>query len=82
VAVDVLDYSKGGYGGAPRPKDSGSATPLVLSTNELKCLKEYLPLPGTLDLRMQFGSLDLSEEYYTLSSGFFSHEIRLTATKS
>jgi hypothetical protein len=50
-----------------------------MSSNELKCLKEYLPLPKSLDQRMQFGSLDLSETFYTLASGYFSHEMSLTA---
>ena len=60
-------------------KDSSSASPLVLSAEELKCLKQYLPLPTSLDTLVQAGPLDLSETFYAPTASFFSHEMSFTA---
>lgn len=50
VAVEILDYAQGGYGGAqPRVKDSSNAAPFVVPAEEFRCRKEYMPLPTSLD---------------------------------
>lgn len=52
---------------------------MVLTQVEMECLKEYLPLPLSFDSMMQFGSLDLSEQFFVPTPEFFSHEITFTA---
>jgi len=80
VPVELLDYSQSAYGGGqPHVKETDNATPLVIPAEELKCFKEYLPLPESLDSRAQFGPLDLSETFYVPTTSYYSHEISFTA---
>ena len=72
VSIDILDH----FGGEQsRIRESSDASITVMSTDALKCFKEYLPLPSNLDDMMQFGSLDISETFYVPTSGFYDKEI-------
>jgi len=51
----------------------------VMSTEELKCFKAYLPLPDSFDTEVKFGQLDISERYYIPTSDFYSFQISYTA---
>jgi hypothetical protein len=54
VAVELLDYSSSsdsslGNSAEAHIKEASSAVPLVLTKEELACLKDHLPLPLSLD---------------------------------
>jgi len=83
VAVDILDYSQShdGSGGKPAVKSDDQATPLVVSSGILGCMKEYLPLPLSLEPFSITGSVDISETFYLPSYAFESHKILFTVRK-
>ena len=80
VAVEILDYSQNpaGQGARAQVKDSATAAPLVVTAEELRCLKEYLPLPESLDSVAAAGSVDISEAFYIPMQSYHAHEISFT----
>jgi len=81
VPVEILDYSQNpaGQGARPHLKDSARAAPLVVTQEELGCLKEYLPLPESLEALSVAGSVDISEAFYIPMQSYHAHEISFTA---
>jgi hypothetical protein len=53
----------------------------VVSKAELACLKEYLPLPASLEAFSITGSVDISETFYLPSYAFTSQKILFTVRK-
>lgn len=41
-------------------------------------MKNYLPLPDSLDQYQDIGKLDIHEEYYIPTTAFYSHEVKFT----
>ena len=83
VPVEILDYSQspGGPGAKPTLKEDATAKPLVVSQEELGCLKEYHSLPGSLEAFSITGAVDISEAFYIPAQSYSSHKISFTARK-
>jgi hypothetical protein len=48
--------------------------PEIITKTEIKCLKEYTPLPNNLAFMGISGELDFSESF-TIPTAYLSHEI-------
>jgi hypothetical protein len=64
VPVEVLEHSNNNNDNSPKIKESDPALPLVVTPEELVCLKEYLPLPETLDGYAAMGAVDVTEAFF------------------
>jgi hypothetical protein len=64
VPVEVLEHSNNNNDNSPKMKESDPALPLVATPEELACLKEYLPLPETLDGYATMGAVDVTEAFF------------------
>lgn len=78
VAVEILDYSKTTGEGKPRVDETASSAPLVVTHQELACLKEHLPLPDNLDAQAVTANLDISEAFFIPTNGYYAHEVNFT----
>mmetsp|Transcript_21057 Transcript_21057/g.32606 ORF Transcript_21057/g.32606 Transcript_21057/m.32606 type:complete len:287 (+) Transcript_21057:781-1641(+) len=75
VQVEILDYDSG----SPQLKAHEDASPLQVTKRELACLREYRPLPETLDIPGEIGRVDLSDHFFVPTASFHTHHIRFTA---
>lgn len=80
VPVEILDWSQA-RDGQPRVQGTAAAAPLAVTPEELVCLKEFLPLPRSLDGYISMGSVDLSETFYIGTNSYHSHEMSFTPIK-
>lgn len=48
----------------PHPEGANEAPPIVITHEELHCLKKYLPLPSNLQSLHLASSFDINEEFY------------------
>jgi hypothetical protein len=80
VPVEILDWSQGREG-QPRVQETTAAAPLTVTPEELVCLKEFLPLPKSLNGYISMGSVDLSEAFYIGTNSYHSHEMSFTPIK-
>ena len=82
VPVELLDdHAEGAANGVEHVKETSAAQPLVVTAEELGCLKEYLPLPTSLDAYSAMGVVDLSEAFFIGTQSYHSHEISFTPRK-
>lgn len=81
VNVDILDFSSGRNGDVDaQVKEQKQMAPLMFTKHEIKCMKEYLPLPERLDGWALSGRVDLHETFFIPQATFHSHHIRFTAS--
>ena len=51
----------------------------MINHDELVCLKDYLTLPKNLDVQEVTQSIDIGEQFYIPTSGYYSHETSFKA---